>query len=186
MSNTMLRSSIYWKAVYKDGTSLTQFEEGIEKKYPDIDRSKLVAFEIRKAAVNNNPDKLFFRLHLDPGRRLIYRRRVKDNYKIGGTPGNPKLVPYWQEVVYLVGWQATIEGRNVQDIAYIFSDGHVELAGMWRTDNAIMNKPGNLLGVEQKFYSEKHLGISAKVVKRNNKHFGISAVLVEKKKEGAE
>ena len=46
-----MHSSIYWKAVYKDGTSLCQFEDdGVENKYPDIDRYKLTAFEIRKAA----------------------------------------------------------------------------------------------------------------------------------------
>ena len=172
-----MHSSIYWKAVYKDGTSLTQFEEdGKENKYPDINRSKLVAFEIRKAGIEDKPDKLLFKLFLDPGRRLIYRRRLLDKMKFGKA--NPEFVS--REIIYLVGWQATIGGRNVQDIAYVFEDGHVELSGMWR--EAPYDVIGKPILAETKFFDEKHLGISAKVVKRNKKQFGFDAVLVKKEK----
>ena len=107
-----------WRAVYSDGEILNQYnEEGIANQYPDIDRQRLVTFEIWEK------EKLIFRLHLEESRRLIYRRRVAQNMLTG------KKV-----VVFLVGWQTTINGENVQDIAYIFEDGHIELAGKWKAD----------------------------------------------------
>ncbi len=109
---------IIWRAVYEDGSGISQIEnDGSTNKYQDIDRTKLKFFELWKE------NKLLFRLHLEEGRRLIYRRRVTINM-------NARVK--W--VVYLIGWQQTIQGRNVQDIAYIFEDGHVELAGKWKDD----------------------------------------------------
>ncbi len=111
-----MHTNIQWKAVYDDGKELPQVnEDGSENKYPDIDRSKLAFFEIYKE------EKLIFRLHFQEGRRLIYRRRVSVNAMTKET-----------HAIYLVGWQAIVGGRNVQDIAYIFEDGHVELAGQWK------------------------------------------------------
>ncbi len=186
-----MHSSIYWKAVYNDGTELPQFEEdGTENKYPDIDRSKLATFEIRKAAITNNEvdslgfrkyseqDKLLFKMYMQPGRRLICRRRVMDHYKIGGKSKDPTVKRYWQEVVYLVGWQATIGGRSVQDIAYVFEDGHVELAGKWM--NAPYDAPGNPMPCETKCYDEHHFSVSAVIVKREKKTAGMDAILVKK------
>lgn len=113
-----MNSGFYWRAVYNDGSFLNQYnDDGTNNKYPDIDRVKLEFFELW------NGEKLLFRLHLEEGRRLIYRRRVGVAMGVGVT-----------RVIYLVGWQQTINGVNVQDIAYIFSDGHVELAGKWEDD----------------------------------------------------
>jgi len=168
-------SSIYWKAIYKDGTSLCQFEEnGTENKYPDIDRYKLTAFEIRKAAVGEQPDRLLFKMFIEPGRRLIYRRRVLERMRFGKA--EPELVK--REIVYLVGWQATIGGRNVQDIAYVFPDGHVELAGKWR--EAPYNAIGNPLSVETKCYDERHFTVGAVLLKKGKKEVSAGAILVKK------
>jgi len=178
-----MHSSTYWKAIYEDGTSLCQYEEdGTENKYPDIDRSKLATFEIRKAAAGDKPDRLLFKMFLEPGRRLICRRRVMDKYKIGGNAGL-KMRKYKQELVYLVGWQATIGGRSVQDIAYIFEDGHVELAGMWRNE-AIYSEIKNPLPCETKCYDERHFSVDAVVVNREKKALSMDAVLVKKETEG--
>lgn len=154
-----MHSSIYWKAVYKDGTNLPQFEEdGRENKYPDIDRSKLAGFEIRKAEMDK--DRLLFKLFLDPGRKLIYRRRVLERYKFGkGLQAIPK-----KEVIYLVGWQATIGNRSVQDIAYVFEDGHVELAGQWK--EAPYDAIAGPLPCETKCYEEKHFSADAILIKK--------------------
>ncbi len=177
-----MHSSIYWKAVYNDGTELSQFEEdGTENKYPDIDRSKLATFEVRKAAAKEQPDKLLFKMYMEPGRRLICRRRVMDNYKIGGKSKDPTVKRYWQEVVYLVGWQATIGGRSVQDIAYVFEDGHVELAGKWR--NAPMDSVGKPMPCETKCFDEHHFSVSAVIVRREKKTAGMDAVLVKKEND---
>jgi len=112
----LINAEVYWKAVYNDGTVLSQFnEDGSENKYLDIDRSKIAFFELFAGT------KLIFRLHLEEGRRLICRRRVELNIMTGKT-----------ESIFLVGWQQTVNGSNIQDIAYIFPDGHVELAGKWK------------------------------------------------------
>lgn len=147
-SNTM-HSDIFWTAVYNDGTNFPQYEEdGTENKYPDIDRSRLVAFDIRKTETN----RLIFRLHLSPGRnlicRLICRRRFIQKFCFGELT-DPHMPFKKKSMIYLVGWQANIGGRNVQDIAYIFEDGHVELAGPWKEDNALFSKIGDLLPCER-------------------------------------
>lgn len=175
-----MHSSIYWKAIYQDGTSLCQYEDdGKENKYPDIDRSKLAIFEIRKAGMiqpKSVPDQLLFKMYLEPGRRLIYRRRVMQRMKFG--KGKPELVR--KEVIYLVGWQATIGGRSVQDIAYVFEDGHVELAGKWM--DAPYDAIGKPIPCETKCYGEQHFTVDAVVVKREQKVGTMGAVLVKKEK----
>lgn len=157
-----MRSSIYWKAVYKDGTNLCQFGENEENKYPDIDRSKLAVFEIRKAGAEGQ-DRLLFKLFLEPGRRLIYRRRVLQRYKFGKSQ-TPE--PKGTEVIYLVGWQANIGGRSVQDIAYVFEDGHVELAGQWK--QAPYDAISGPLPCETKCFEEKHFSVDAVLVKKQD------------------
>jgi hypothetical protein len=109
-----------WVAFYSDQTSLRQYNaDGGENRYADIDRARLEAF----ALFQDDGETLVFALYLEPGQRLIFRRRVEQ------SPGGE------QTVVYLVGWQQTIEGRNVQSIAYIFPNGVVHLAGPWRDDH---------------------------------------------------
>ena len=152
-----MHSDIHWKAVYDDGTELTQFnEDGSENKYPDIDRRKLAFFELY------NKEKLIFRLHLEKGRRLIVRRRVIAKGKLGG-----KLIP--TQVIWLVGWQWNANGRNVQDIAFIFDDGHVELLGRWK--GSPFDAPGSLMKCEY-----KRIG-----TKEEKKPFGVGAVLKKEK-----
>ncbi len=137
-----------WVAYYDDGTHLRQYkDDGSENKYADIDRSKLASFALYDGgAIVNRDDYLKLRndvaitpgadpgvyelatrkllhLHLEPGQRLIYRRRVEQ------TVGGPATV------CYMIGWQQTIIGENIQSIAYVFENGTIELAGKWREDH---------------------------------------------------
>lgn len=122
---------ITWKAIYKDGTELPQHnKDGTVNKYPDIDRSKLEFFELRQGK------KLIFKLHLEPGRKLIVRRRT-----IQTLMGSNK------QVVWMVGWQWNANGRNVQDIAWIFDDGHMELTGRFK--EMPFGAPGKLMECEK-------------------------------------
>jgi len=121
-----------WKAVYSNREVLNQYnEDGSCNQYPDIDRDRLEYFDIVEG------DKLIFRLHLEAGRRLIYRKRVAQDMMSGA-----------KTFVFLVGWQATVNGKNVQDIAYVFEDGHVELAGKWKSDSRWLYAP-NLIECER-------------------------------------
>jgi len=104
-----------WKAIYSDGKSLNQYNEDKSvNKYTDIDRSKLSSFELYKE------DKLIFKLVLEEGQRLIFRRRVSSNLQ-GEVIG----------AIYLVGWQKNINGKNTQSISYILEDGCIIMAGQW-------------------------------------------------------
>src|SRR5574342_774232 len=101
-----------WVAHYSDETELPQYNaDGTENKYADIDRARLQYFEFRDTG------RIVLRTYLEPGQRLIYRRRVEKR------PGEPDIV------VYMAGWQQTIAGQNIQSISYIFPDGAVIQAG---------------------------------------------------------
>lgn len=103
-----------WLAEYNDGTSLGQYNDQGEASSEQIDRSKLASFVLVSEDGNH-----LFRLHLEPEQRLIFRRRVEQPQ--GGSE---------QIVAYLCGWQQTIEGRNVQSLAWIFDEGRrVEWTG---------------------------------------------------------
>jgi len=100
-----------WKAHYNDGTILPQYnEDGTENGYHSIERNRLSHF-----VLYDENDKAVFSVRLNPDQRLIYRRRTAMRGSVA------------QGLVYLVGWQMTIKGKNIKSIAYIFDDGAVEL-----------------------------------------------------------
>ena len=109
-----------WKASYKDGNTIAQFDEnGEERSYLNhLDWDKLESFSLLDG------EKPILTLHLEEGQRLIYRRRVEMSPG-SGTTG----------VCHLLGWQKTVNGENVQSIAYVFEDGRIELAGKFRKDH---------------------------------------------------
>jgi len=107
-----------WKARYNDASEINQYnEDGSENSYDNLDRDKLSSF------VLYNGDKKVLDLHLDEDQRLIYRRRVE--MRTGED----------QVVCYLVGWQQKVGNKNIQSIAYIFEDGRIELAGVWKDNH---------------------------------------------------
>jgi hypothetical protein len=106
-----------WKSIYTDGSSLSQYNDKGEKNgYENIDRTKLKAFAIF------DDDKLLFKLHLEPGQRLIYRRRNFINPLDTGADA---------DFFYMIGWQQKIGNINTQSINYVYPDGHIEQAGIW-------------------------------------------------------
>lgn len=111
--------SITWQVVYEDGSIVNQYnDDGTENKYFDIYNNKIVYFKILKNS------KVIFVLHLDRNKRLIYRRRVALNINTGE-----------EEVVYIVGFQENKNGVNVQSIAFIFEDGHIELIDKFKENH---------------------------------------------------
>ena len=104
-----------WKAIYSDGTELSQYSDNKTSKYGDIDRSRLDKFVILK---NDTPVLI---LYLDENKKLIFRRRVAKNFLSGE-----------EEAVYLVGWQENRSGVNLQSISFIFEDGHVEVVDRFK------------------------------------------------------
>lgn len=101
-----------WTAYYADGTQLHQYpDNGSANTYDDIDRDKLVKFSL---SVFDRT----FTISLEEGRRLIYRHRVVK------TSGGKSIS------IYLLGWQKTIKGENIQSIMFI-SPNEVVSAGRW-------------------------------------------------------
>lgn len=99
-----------WRAVYSDGTVLDQYNgEGEPNGYKNIDREKLSQFQLLKDG------KVSFSLILEPGQRLIFRRRVFKKLKE-------------EKHLFLVGWQKD----GVQAICYLFENGSVIMAGKWK------------------------------------------------------
>ncbi len=114
--------NIRWRAKYSDGTHLDQIDG--TSVYPKINRNKLAAFDILDLDREeiNDKSQIMFRMFLDKGQRLIYRKRVmQDIYNKDN-----------KAIVYMVGYQEKIRGVNKQVINYIFEDGHVEQAGQWQ------------------------------------------------------
>ena len=124
--------SIYWQAIHSDGSILDQFKGA---KYQNIDRSRLIAFDLWQ-----HPDKgpgvepkLLIRVDLRNDtqdsigpKRLIWRQRHSLN-------GRGEEFSF-----HLVGWQRTVEGINVQSIAYIFDEGGVFLGGQFDEKDQFM------------------------------------------------
>lgn len=110
-----------WRAVYDDDTVLNQFtiKDGnrIENKYRDINRERLVRFDM----VNPRTQKAHFALYLREGQQLIFRRRTL------------KKINQPDTVIFLVGYQQTfMTGSgplNHVVINYIHPDGSIALDG---------------------------------------------------------
>jgi hypothetical protein len=101
-------------AHYTDGTFLSQTKGGT---YKDVKRDKLQAFDLWLG------DRLALRLDLrDDGlspKRLIYRRRVqKDKFK-------------GDVVIYIAGWKREVDGKNIQQVCYLFENGSVVMGGQF-------------------------------------------------------
>jgi len=126
----------FWKAFYDDGTEFWQFDRltGQENLFAEIDQSRLVKFgwfsfskEFAELCRYQGHDVVAkplpsYVVHLRRNQRLIAVRRIFIHYMTSPV----RIVG--QKIVYLLGWQETIRGRNHKCIMFIFDDGHVELS----------------------------------------------------------
>ena len=121
-------TTITWIAVYKDDTALTQHEnDGTEHSTEEIDRKKLAAIVLLRDNVQ------FLVQAFEPGQRLIFRRRVS----IEQTGGEDV-----KRYLYMLGWQQTVNGKNVQHVAYIDEDtGFVTMAGKFNDKHPLFYTP---------------------------------------------
>ena len=137
MLDKKFRETYHWTAFYSDSTILTQHnEDGTVNQYPDIDRSKLAAFGISVVSspqAEYETSELLYRVFLEPGQNLIYRRRPSVDF--ASSMVRSELI--------LIGTQQKVKGISVQNIAYIdVETGLIQVAGKW-----IGGAP-NLIGVE--------------------------------------
>lgn len=127
-----------WIAEYRDGTTLKQkYEQSEEKTFGDIDQSKLKQFWLADA----NGEKHFgididyqsimigdvqFIVEFPRNKagepmtgKLVYFRRVRNDFAPEGVTTT---------VRYAIGFQANIDGRNVQQYLFINMDGTFTLS----------------------------------------------------------
>lgn len=111
-----------WFAKYKDGTTITQIQDGKEVSSDLIDRDKVESFVL----FDKSSKRIIIVQHIDPGQKLIYRRRVE-------KPTDKKK-PI--RVCHLVGWRKAVKVADLeeisQSIAYCFEDGKIHLASSFR------------------------------------------------------
>lgn len=116
-----MQRELIWKAIYNDDTFLFQYnEDGTEHKYFDIDRRKLVRFELY-----NRNNILVYAVNLLDNQKLIFRRRTLVHIGVANDEET-------RDIIYLIGWQKRIdtpEGpRNVTAINYLnMTTGVIEL-----------------------------------------------------------
>lgn len=113
-----MKADITWIAHYDNGVEFKQESGNI---YPDVDRSKLIAFDLWQQ------EKLLIRIDLRGDKlgkkHLIWRMRNQirsDGHK---------------ERMHLVGWFRDIEGKTVVAMCYVFENGTVLLGSQWRKDD---------------------------------------------------
>lgn len=97
--------------------------DGTENAYSDIDRENLSEFHVVDL---DREGETVYALALDPGDRLIYRKRHQ-------TRGDGELIG----TIFMVGWQRTIAGENVQSIGWIFPNGSIIQTGKFQEDHRI-------------------------------------------------
>ena len=123
-----MSDEIRWRAQYNDGSTLYQeTPDGSKHAYHQIDRTKLVAFDLWQGdhlicRVDMRPDRLG-----DSPKHLSWRIRHMMNDR-----GR-------DDKIHLVGWQRKVRGENVQAILYVFEDGTVLLGGEWGGDAEYMH-----------------------------------------------
>ena len=107
----------FWIAEYKGGDGLAQFDErGNERYFKDIDFDNLRRFHF----VNVNTSKKVSVEINDDSRVIAFRRHKRPlslrTYDLGAD-----------DIMYAIGFQKTVSGKNVKAIMYISSDGEIIL-----------------------------------------------------------
>lgn len=112
-----------WRATYSDGTTLEQTTPNGLVSADDIDRRKVVSMTLLRDS------SVVVTLHLDPGQKLIYRKRIN------------KCIGAEDEVCHILGWRQNVNSEIVQSICYYFEDGRIELAGQFRENHPWFYSP---------------------------------------------
>lgn len=110
-----------WTAIYNDGELLHQIDRitGAEYSSESIDRKRLSSL-----VLSGNDGLPILVQHFESGQRMIYRRRIEQT--LDGS----------KAVCHLIGWQMTVDGRNIQHVTLVPEDGSkIVMGGKWREDH---------------------------------------------------
>lgn len=112
-------SDLYlWRAHYSDGTYFDEYDEtGQSRGFAAVDQSRLLGIELRSQVVGT-PD-AFLRIPED-ARPIFVRRR-----HIIGQVDAEQFHETIRQTNTIIGWQKTIQGRNVKALTVFMWDGSV-------------------------------------------------------------
>jgi len=135
-----MKLTYFWRVYFRDGTVFAQFDfsSGKENAFkPVLERLSDVVkagwYPFTEAQANllryrNYPFEVeskrlpHYEVHISSDKRLILLRQRFVTY----TTAPARILR--EDVIYLLGWQETIKGRNRKCIMFIHPDGSVELA----------------------------------------------------------
>jgi hypothetical protein len=105
----------HWKAVTTDGRELLEDQLSYEELPADLSLFQILMSIERDGSARVYP---ILTIHLEPGWRAIYRRRVA----MATGKGKRSCI--------LAGWQENVKGRNRQSLFWIFEDtGEIHATG---------------------------------------------------------
>ena len=147
-----ITDNLKWRAIYSTDPKNPEFLDELEIMIPgkkwkehafkEIDIKRIIALElineqkipIFKVVLGDNKRIIFARRKMKTTGRRIVERKNKDP-KTGEIKTVKFPVPInTLQTVIVIGWQKTVEGKNVQAINYIYPDGRIELGSDWGKD----------------------------------------------------
>ncbi len=123
-TNIMYQDKLVWSAIFEDGSTFEQYQNGEEKSSEAVSREKL-----RKFCLLTKQGKPFFIRELSPGWRFFYRRRTAIEQ------GGPT------QVIHIVGWQIPISEDYLTQIAFVYEEDMSVVIG-----DIVLGKPQPILG----------------------------------------
>ena len=111
---------IMWKATYEDGTEVCQFQpDGLEVSTDSVSRNHVRSMVLSKGGVP------VVTLDIEPGQKLVYRRRTEM------IPGKNVT-----EICHILGWRQRQEDQIVSRVLFYFeSDDRIEEIDGFREDH---------------------------------------------------
>ena len=112
----------HWRAQYDDGSHLDEHDaDGRGVGFASVDQSRLVALELLPQSGG-----IPYRLQLGEGMRpIFFRRRAVTVNPSDGVPEDERVID--RKTSTVIGWQRTVEGRNVKSLVVLLPDGSVLL-----------------------------------------------------------
>lgn len=104
----------HWRAEYADGSYLDEHSVEGGLPFAAIDQARLVALSLRP----NYHGLSLHRLVLQPGQRVVFYRVRSVTVPLDGSA-------LTRVSVTTLGWQATIDGRNVKRLWHFGDDGAI-------------------------------------------------------------
>ncbi len=104
----------HWRAEYADGTHLDEHSVEGGLPFAAVDLGKLLAFHL----IPNYTGLGHHKLLLYPGQRIIFYRTRSITLPLTGGAAT-------RTSVTTLGWQATVDGRNIKHLWHFADDGRI-------------------------------------------------------------